>query len=89
MAKCDEENQNIKRIIAHNLAFFDDKFGGWSGLVKKTALEYVLSPLQMNKCYVFWPICKLQLCFIIVCLLFILLVSAESLQSSSFKVIIH
>ena len=29
-------------MISYNLAFFDEKFGGWSGLIRKTALEYDL-----------------------------------------------
>ena len=28
---CDEENQNVRRSVVSNLAFFDDKFAGWSG----------------------------------------------------------
>ena len=39
--------QLVKSVISYNLAFFDEKFGGWSGLVRKTALEYDLpDPLQ-------------------------------------------
>ena len=36
-----------RKIINNNLAFFDDKFGGWSGLVRTTAAQYGLpDPLQ-------------------------------------------
>ena len=47
LALCDEEKQNIRLIVQHNLAFFDDKFGGCSGLVRNTAAVYGLpDPLQ-------------------------------------------
>jgi hypothetical protein len=47
LALCDQGDQNVRNIINHNLAFFDDKFGGWSGLVRKTAAVYGLpDPLQ-------------------------------------------
>ena len=47
LALCDEEEQNIRIIVQHNLAFFDDKFGGWSGRVRNTAAVYGLpDPLQ-------------------------------------------
>ena len=44
---CDEENQNVRRSIVNNLAFFDDKFAGWSGVVRRTAAVYGLpDPMQ-------------------------------------------
>jgi hypothetical protein len=47
LAICDQDEQNVRRIIHHNLAFFDVKFGGWSSLVRKTAAVYGLpDPLQ-------------------------------------------
>ena len=47
LALCDGDDQNVRRIIIHNLAFFDDKFGGWSGLARQTARKYGLpDPLQ-------------------------------------------
>ena len=47
LALCDQEEQNIRIIVQHNLSFFDDKFGGWSGLVRNTAAVYGLpDPLQ-------------------------------------------
>ena len=43
----DDDNQNVRQVVKHNLAFFDDKFVGWSGVVRRTALEYGLpDPLQ-------------------------------------------
>ena len=36
----DDDNQNVRQVVKHNLAFFDDKFGGWSGVVRRTALEW-------------------------------------------------
>ena len=47
LALCDQDEQNVRRIIHHNLGFFDVKFGGWSSLVRKTAAVYGLpDPLQ-------------------------------------------
>ena len=47
LALCDNDDQNVRSIINNNLAFFDDKFGGWSGLVRKTAAKYDLpDPMQ-------------------------------------------
>jgi hypothetical protein len=47
LAMCEDDDQNVRTIINNNLAFFDDKFGGWSGLVRKTAAQYGLpDPLQ-------------------------------------------
>ena len=47
LAMCDDSNQYVRKIMAHNLAFFDDKFAGWSGLVRRTTQEYGLpDPLQ-------------------------------------------
>ena len=44
---CDDENQNVRRSIVSNLAFFDDKFAGWSGVVRRTAAVYGLpDPMQ-------------------------------------------
>ena len=41
------EDQNVKQIVIHNLTFYDEKFGGWSGLARKTAAQYGLpDPLQ-------------------------------------------
>ena len=42
LSMCDQGNQNVRDVILHNLAFFDDKFAGWSGVVRRTALEYGL-----------------------------------------------
>ena len=47
LAMCDDSNQYVRKIITHNLAFFDDKFAGWSGVVRRTAYKYGLpDPLQ-------------------------------------------
>ena len=47
LALSDMDDQNGRKIILHNLTFFDDNFGGWSGLARKTALQYGLpDPLQ-------------------------------------------
>ena len=47
LGMCDQGDQNVRASIEHNLAFFDDKFAGWSAVVRKTALEYGLpDPLQ-------------------------------------------
>ena len=47
LALCDMDDQNVGRIITNNLAFFDEKFGGWSGLIRKTAATYGLpDPMQ-------------------------------------------
>jgi hypothetical protein len=44
---CDQDNQNVREAIMHNLAFFDDKFAGWSGVARWTASQYGLpDPLQ-------------------------------------------
>ena len=51
------DDQNVKKVINNNLAFFDEKFGGWSGLVRKTAakygfpdpLVYMLNPLRPDR----------------------------------------
>ena len=42
LALSDSDDQNILKVINHNLVFFDEKFGGWSGLVRKTAEKYGL-----------------------------------------------
>ena len=42
LALSDNDDQNVMKVINHNLAFFDEKFGGWSGLVRKTAEKYGL-----------------------------------------------
>ena len=42
LALSDTDDQNVKKVINNNLAFFDEKFGGWSGLVRKTAAKYGL-----------------------------------------------
>ena len=54
LSVCDEEEQNVKKIVNYNLAFFSDKFGGWSGLVRKTALvydqlKYMQNPWRPNR----------------------------------------
>ena len=47
LALCDQDDQNVKNIVMHNLSFFDEKFAGWSGLVRRTAKQYGLpDPLQ-------------------------------------------
>ena len=47
LALCDQDDQNVRKIVQHNLTFFDDKFGGWSGLVRQKAAMYGLpDPLQ-------------------------------------------
>ena len=47
MTLCDQEDQNVRASILHNLAFFGDEFTGWSAVVRKTTLEYGLpDPLQ-------------------------------------------
>ena len=47
LALCDQDDQNVRKIVQHNLAFFDDKFGGWSSLARQTAAVYGLpDPLQ-------------------------------------------
>ena len=47
LALCEDEDQNVRKIIANNLIFFDEKFGGWSGLARKTAAQYGLpDPLE-------------------------------------------
>ena len=47
LALCDQDEQNVRIIVQHNLSFFDEKFGGWSGLVRNTAAAYGLpDPLQ-------------------------------------------
>ena len=42
LALCQDNDQNVRKVISHDLTFFDDKFGGWSGLVRKTAALYNL-----------------------------------------------
>ena len=47
LALCNGDDQNVRNIIKHNLAFFDEKFAGWSGLARQTARKYGLpDPLQ-------------------------------------------
>ena len=47
LALCDRGDQNVRDIIVNNLAFFNEKFAGWSGLVRTTANKYGLpDPLQ-------------------------------------------
>ena len=47
LALCDGDDQNIRNVIIHDLAFFDENFAGWSGLVRKTTKKYGLpDPLQ-------------------------------------------
>ena len=47
LALSDMDDQNVRKIILHNLTFYDDNFGGWSGLARKTAERYGLpDPLQ-------------------------------------------
>jgi hypothetical protein len=47
LALCDEENQNVQRSVVNNLAFFDEKFAGWSGVARRTAAVYGLpDPMQ-------------------------------------------
>ena len=42
LALCDQGDQNVRDIIVNNLAFFNEKFAGWSGLVRTTAKMYGL-----------------------------------------------
>ena len=42
LAMCDRGDQNVRSTISHNLAFYGEKFGGWSSLVRKTAAVYGL-----------------------------------------------
>ena len=37
LALCDQDDQNVRIIVQYNLTFFNEKFGGWSGLVRETA----------------------------------------------------
>ena len=47
LALCYQDDHNVRKIVQHNLNFFDDKFGGWSGLVRQKAAMYGLpDPLQ-------------------------------------------
>ena len=47
LAMCDTSNQNIRTIIEHTLTFYGINFPGWSGLVRRTCLQYNLpDPLQ-------------------------------------------
>ena len=47
LALCDQDDQNVRKIVQHNLAFFDEKFGGWSSLARQKAVVYGLpDPLQ-------------------------------------------
>ena len=47
LAMCDDEKENVGIVIQHNLSFFDETFGGWSGLARNIAREYGLpDPLQ-------------------------------------------
>ena len=42
LAMCDQEAQNIRAVIEHNLAFYGFNFNGWSGLVRKISFKYGL-----------------------------------------------
>ena len=42
LAICPQDLQNVTDIIHHNLEFYTSEFGGWSGLVRKTAEKYSL-----------------------------------------------
>ena len=47
LAMCDKDTQNISNIIKHTLTFYGVNFPGWSGLVRRTCLQYNLpDPLQ-------------------------------------------
>ena len=47
LAMCDQEAQNIRRIIEHSLTFYGVDFPGWSGVARRTCLKYGLpDPLQ-------------------------------------------
>ena len=47
LVMCHSNNQNIRRIIEHTLTFYGVNFPGWSGLVRRTCLQYSLpDPLQ-------------------------------------------
>ena len=47
LAICNDEGQNIRKIIENTLTFYDANFNGWSGLVRRTCLKYGLpDPLQ-------------------------------------------
>ena len=42
LSMCDNDDQNVRNTIKHNLAFFDVQFAGWSGVARKTASVYGL-----------------------------------------------
>ena len=42
IAACPSDLQNVTDIIHHNLLFYGDEFGGWSGLTRETAAKYSL-----------------------------------------------
>ena len=42
LAICSKDLQTVTEIIHHNLVFYCSKFGGWSGLVRKTTEKYSL-----------------------------------------------
>ena len=48
LAICDDEKQEIRKVMKNSLTFYDINFTGWSGLVRKTCLKYDLpDPLQV------------------------------------------
>ena len=47
LAMCDDEAQNVRKIIENSLTFYGANFTGWSGLVRSTCYKYGLpDPLQ-------------------------------------------
>ena len=50
LALCDEENQNVQRSIVNSLTLFDEKFAGWSGVVRRTAAVYGLPRTLCSTC---------------------------------------
>ena len=47
LAICDGDAQNIRDVIENTLTFYGINFTGWSGLVRRTCLQYNLpDPLQ-------------------------------------------
>ena len=47
LAVCDEEKQSVRAVIENTLTFYGINFSGWSGLVRRTCMQYNLpDPLQ-------------------------------------------
>ena len=46
-AMCDQTTQNVRAVVEHTLTFYGVNFPGWSGLARRTCLQYGLpDPLQ-------------------------------------------